>query len=238
MVSIINMIVLAGALSSGALPHPRQRITLSVRPSVIQVGDSATLTWSATGFDSIYISHIGLVPAVGSRVVAPKETMRFTALAEGRRGLMIRSVKLSVVGTRGGGEFPAYDARFFYPLSAQAVGRPLDRLADHVLHVFQEVYDTAADDFLLRRQDQHVFITVRRDRPDLLDPRDRSIGGRRIAYRVVINTTEYAPRSYNYRIETLLEYRRRAERKWRVEDNPAVAIREAQRLREWINSAK
>ena len=61
--------------------------TVSVLPTSINTGDSATLTWETADADSVVIDNgIGSVATSGSRVVAPSETTTYTLTATGPGG--------------------------------------------------------------------------------------------------------------------------------------------------------
>ena len=60
--------------------------TLSAAPGVIQQGQATTLTWQTTGATEIAIAGLGVVPASGSRSVAPASTQTYTLTATGSGG--------------------------------------------------------------------------------------------------------------------------------------------------------
>ena len=60
--------------------------TLSAAPSVIQQGQSTTLTWQTTGANQIAIAGLDMVPASGSRSVSPNSTQTYDLTATGAGG--------------------------------------------------------------------------------------------------------------------------------------------------------
>lgn len=70
---------------------------LSVNPSKINVGQSATLTWNITGADSATIDQgIGDVPAAGSRIVTPYSTTSYTLIAKSSCCIVSKAVIVNV----------------------------------------------------------------------------------------------------------------------------------------------
>ncbi len=71
-------------------------MTLSVAPSSINLGESATLTWSSTNAESVEISpDLGTVPAAGSRRVSPRTTTTYQITVRGADG-QTRTASLTV----------------------------------------------------------------------------------------------------------------------------------------------
>jgi len=74
-----------------------QFLSCSVSPTNIQVGESATITYSTSNADTVSITPgIGTVPASGSRVVSPTETTSYTLTATNARGPVTCGVTVSV----------------------------------------------------------------------------------------------------------------------------------------------
>ncbi len=73
----------------GGSQAPPPTVALSVAPSSIDWGDSATLTWSSTNAESVEIvPDIGAVPASGSRKVSPRTTTTYRITVRGGGGRM------------------------------------------------------------------------------------------------------------------------------------------------------
>lgn len=77
-------------------PPPRPTITLSVEPSVIERGQSATLRWQSEHANSVEISGIGPVEVSGSRNVSPSQSTTYSAVARGPGGEATASARLTV----------------------------------------------------------------------------------------------------------------------------------------------
>ncbi len=71
--------------TGGQAPAPTA--TLSVAPSLINFGESATLTWSSTNAERVEITpDLGAVPAAGSRKVSPRTTTTYRITVRGADG--------------------------------------------------------------------------------------------------------------------------------------------------------
>jgi hypothetical protein len=79
------------------IPSP-PTVSFSVSPSSICLGNSATLSWSATGYvNSVSIDQgIGGVSTSGNRTVSPTSTTTYTLTATGIGGTTTRSVTLDL----------------------------------------------------------------------------------------------------------------------------------------------
>ena len=78
-------IVDGGGIDGGQSPPPT--VTLSVSPSSIDWGDSATLAWSSTNAESVEIMpDIGAVPVSASRKVSPRTTTTYRITVRGADG--------------------------------------------------------------------------------------------------------------------------------------------------------
>ncbi len=240
---IVAVLLLLGAISASPTPRPsenpqpRQKppnVTINVAPRTSQVGDSITVSWRASGADSIYISHIGYVPAVGTRRVALRASTTFYALAEHDSRAVIASAKATVAGSRGGSEFPGRNEAFGNPLKVICRARSLRGLLNGVTVTLQEGYSMSLDEYPASRNSEYVFITTRREWPGLLVPSDPNVRARRLAFRVRVVTHPTPEREYEYVIETLIERNKKLVRPWKQENNPVIAMREAQRLRDRI----
>jgi hypothetical protein len=220
-------------------PESKTRTTITVTPQRIRSGDSALLTWSTPGTDSIYISHVGVVPPTGSIAISPKESTTYILVTPSPNGKPSRSsVTLVIIGARDGGEFPGHDERFYYPLAARSPRTALPRLLDRMLTVLQESYRLSVDEYSTTRRAQHVFLTTRGERPDLVDASDRTMGARRISYRITVSTAPEASGTFQYTIETLVQMRKKLVRTWRNEDNPTISTQESMKLRDRINATR
>jgi len=77
-------------------PRALPTATLTVAPSNIVPGASATMSWSTTDAASVSIDGIGDVPATGSTVVSPVVSTNYTLTAAGASGVATASARLVV----------------------------------------------------------------------------------------------------------------------------------------------
>jgi phospholipase C len=79
-------------------------ITFTANPSLINSGQSSTLTWSTSGATSVSIDNgIGAVSVSGSQSVSPTTTTTYTLTATGATGTSSATATVSVAGTGGSG---------------------------------------------------------------------------------------------------------------------------------------
>jgi peptidoglycan-associated lipoprotein len=80
-----------------APPPAKPTVNLQASPSVIQRGDSVTLTWSSTNATSLSLSPgVGNVSAEGSQRVTPQDTVTYTLTANGPGGSADATARVTV----------------------------------------------------------------------------------------------------------------------------------------------
>ena len=77
-------------------PPPAPTASISVNPSSIQQGQSASLTWQTTNATDISIEGIGAVQPTGSQVVSPSNSTNYNLTAKGAGGTQNGSTRLTV----------------------------------------------------------------------------------------------------------------------------------------------
>jgi peptidoglycan-associated lipoprotein len=103
--------ILAGALSLAGCAKKAAKVTppappapaptaptatLAANPSIIQPGQSSTLTWQTSNANEISIAGLGTLPASGSRSVAPGASTTYTVIAKGPGGTNDASARITV----------------------------------------------------------------------------------------------------------------------------------------------
>jgi peptidoglycan-associated lipoprotein len=104
LVVILGAIIFAGACKKKAAPAPppppppppSPTASISVDPSSIQAGGSASLTWQTTNATDISIDGIGAVQASGSQTVSPTDSTTYHLTAKGAGGTQEATVRLTV----------------------------------------------------------------------------------------------------------------------------------------------
>src|SRR6202049_1877063 len=80
-----------------APPPARPTVTLQASPTLVQKGESATLTWSSTNATSLSLSPgVGNVTAEGSTRVTPSDSTSYTITATGPGGSADATARVSV----------------------------------------------------------------------------------------------------------------------------------------------
>jgi peptidoglycan-associated lipoprotein len=79
-----------------AATQPAPTATLAANPSVVQQGQTSTLTWQTSNANDITIAGLGTVPASGSRAVTPDSSMTYTLVAKGPGGSNEASARVTV----------------------------------------------------------------------------------------------------------------------------------------------
>jgi peptidoglycan-associated lipoprotein len=77
-------------------PPPAPTASISVNPSSIQQGQSASLVWQTTNATDVSIEGLGAVQPTGSQVVSPSDSTNYTLTAKGAGGTQSASTRLTV----------------------------------------------------------------------------------------------------------------------------------------------
>jgi peptidoglycan-associated lipoprotein len=75
---------------------PAPTASISVSPTSIQAGQSASLTWQTTNATDVSIDGIGAVDPNGSQAVSPTDSTTYQVVAKGAGGTQESSVRLTV----------------------------------------------------------------------------------------------------------------------------------------------
>jgi peptidoglycan-associated lipoprotein len=70
--------------------------TLAANPSVLQQGQTSTLTWQTSNANEVAIAGLGTVPPSGSRAVTPDQSTTYTLVAKGPGGSQDASARVTV----------------------------------------------------------------------------------------------------------------------------------------------
>ncbi|MGB6384729.1 MAG: peptidoglycan-associated lipoprotein Pal [Terriglobales bacterium] len=77
-------------------PTPAPTATLAANPSVVQQGQSSTLTWQTSNANEITIAGLGTLPPSGSRTVMPSSSTTYDLVAKGPGGTNEASARITV----------------------------------------------------------------------------------------------------------------------------------------------
>jgi peptidoglycan-associated lipoprotein len=104
LVVALGALMALGACKKKAAPPPpppppppaAPTASISVNPSSIQAGQSASLTWSTTNATDVSIDGIGAVQANGSQTVSPNDSTTYHLVAKGAGGTQEATARLTV----------------------------------------------------------------------------------------------------------------------------------------------
>jgi peptidoglycan-associated lipoprotein len=77
-------------------PAPAPTATIAANPSVVQQGQTSTLTWQTNNASEITIAGLGTVPPSGSRSVTPDTSTTYNLVAKGPGGMNEASARVTV----------------------------------------------------------------------------------------------------------------------------------------------
>ena len=77
-------------------PPPAPTASISVNPTTIQAGQSASLTWQTSNATDVSIDGIGAVQANGSQTVSPSDSTTYHLVAKGAGGTQEATARLTV----------------------------------------------------------------------------------------------------------------------------------------------
>lgn len=209
--------------------EPRSPVVIDVQPTLINAGESATLTWSASdATEGSYLLGIGGVEHKGQRTVSPLRTSVYTIVAEGPSGIASKSVTLKVQGSRGTDDSCSRDPeRFKYAVSFDRQSKSLVEQINSLHHMLQDEMQFTIDESQTPLTPNFTFLTDCVQRGDLVQQSEKQIGARRLAYRVLISAAPESSGSnpsssdrfvtVHYTVSALIEYRRKIESTWRLE---------------------
>jgi len=93
---VLFSIFVVSVLMTGCAPPPSV-LNFSASPSIINPGDSSTLTWNFSNTDTVTITSIGTVTSSGSTTVFPLVTTTYTLTATNSEGSVTASTTVMVI---------------------------------------------------------------------------------------------------------------------------------------------
>jgi len=204
-------------------------VRIDIEPDTIMVGQSARLDWEASAADRIYLAYYGLAPLVGALTVSPERTTVYTIVAEKNGTTFSEAVTLLVEDGPGGAGLPPENI-FQYSQNFPFLMPSLVRFLGHVRKVLQEEYGFQLEEFKDRRTGHYVFYGPPTTQADLVQKSERRIGARRLTLMIKVFPLPDQSRKWSYTVNALIEYRRRIERTWRIEQNQAIYQQEIEKL--------
>jgi peptidoglycan-associated lipoprotein len=103
LVIVLGAVIMLGACKKKVAPPPpppppppAPTASISVNPTSIQQGQSATLTWETANATDVSIDGIGAVQPSGSQTVSPSDSTNYNLIAKGAGGTQNASARLTV----------------------------------------------------------------------------------------------------------------------------------------------
>jgi len=196
----------------------------------IAFGDSVTLSWAVPGSDSVFISGVGTVPGEGQRSIQPERERTFVLVSPDRGGRNnVLSVLVRVEGAKGGdgsGTAPSFVVRRTFDVK----GDDLFHLLGKVDATLQRDFSFSAPDWVRQPSGVWVITTELRERPDLVLQQERTVGMRRMAYRIVVNGAPGSTTAFHCEIASVIQYRTRIERQFYPEQSDTLYTQAIDRL--------
>lgn len=211
-------------------------IKMDIKPNKINIGQIAELTWQVSNAKRVYISTLGRVNSSGSQKLYPDKTTIISIIAEGDNNITSKSIKIIVMGTRGDGLSPDENL-FRYPHSYDTTGVNYTDLLDVIHNVLQDTMGFSIQNEHKLHYGPFIFLTNYSQKGYLVDSNERTIGARRIAYAVEVKLINRLKNKVRYTIKSVIQYRKKIVRTWRLETSDSLYNNESERLHSNVHSA-
>src|SRR5215475_14483892 len=93
-----RLVVLAVVIFCSGAVTLTQEALLSLDAAKIQAGQSVKLKWNIGNADKVFISEVGKFTSDGAQTVTPDKTTTYTLIAEGKFGIVSKTITLVVEG--------------------------------------------------------------------------------------------------------------------------------------------
>jgi hypothetical protein len=213
-------------------------VRFTVAPRSITAGDSVVVSWKVAASDSVFISDLGMVAGAGRATIYPTSSRTVYLVGRGvPPGQIVRAADLTVGTGARGNDLPA-DGAFVVAQSFSIAGRDASQILGDVDRVLQRTLSYPAPDWVRRPTGIWRITTATRERPDMVLRSERTIGLRRVAYRVEVNEGPDRSGAYHCTIASVVQYRKRIERDFRPEPSDTLYRREIDRLAQLLGWAR
>jgi hypothetical protein len=204
---------------------PLRAQKLSVQPSEITAGQSATLFWQTADMPGFLLGFGKVVKGNGSAEVNPGSSTDFILVTQNPIGFNYQTIHLSVRGARGDDGYPSIK-EFDDPVQGFHPGKNYTHYLETVWTALQKQGYSVRGDYAPSRP----YITASTNfelRPDLVTKQDQ-IRARRLAIAVDI----YEPQGNKIKVDVhpKLEFQYFGEDDWRPEKGSKLAREEAQKV--------
>ncbi|MBB4636014.1 hypothetical protein [Longimicrobium terrae] len=209
-------------------------IRFNVHPAEISIGDTVTISWSAPGASSVFITGVGRASRSGLARVVPSEfEVTYVLSAEFDGHAEVRSSTVRVNGARGDGP-DVSEMTFPYTRRCGTVSRSVNHVRERIYTVFQ---DSLWIEPVERRGDlDEIILETRNGSSRVIAPSpERRVRLRRVYFRVRIAPTLRDGR-VNCSISSFVQFQRAGESTWYPEPDdselhPRAAVYLIDRIR-------
>jgi len=235
-----RLVVLAVVIFCSGAVTLTQEALLSLDAAKIQAGQSVKLKWNIGNADKVFISEVGKFTSDGAQTVTPDKTTTYTLIAEGKFGIVSKTITLVVEGARGddpNGDGPPTDYKAFkYPLTTKHKGSSFVEFLGLIHHVLQDDMKFSVYGPLPSPSGNFMFVTNFKRKGDLVKPDERTIAERKISHMVEIDRVTSPGQDYTLTIKALVKYRKARESTWRDEGSEEFYRPESEGLKKRIDS--
>lgn len=207
---------------------------ITATPATVSAGAELSLEWQATDAETAFVSTLGIVEVQGAADIRPLASQTYTLVAESAAGVRTDSVEVEVTGAKSGG--PLTDrSRFGHPIRGISQVDRLTRFLALLHDLLQEQMGFSVEELQLPGG-PFLFVTDEVRRNGLAD-KSRRIKAHMLAYMIEVEMPDRTPAEVVYTIKTAMTYQKRIERTSRKETNAEIHKKEAQKLKEAIETS-
>ncbi|WP_156784992.1 hypothetical protein [Terriglobus roseus] len=219
---------------------------LRIEPQQVDAGSAATLRWNLKDGQAAYILGVGEIAGRGSIQVRPRQTTAYTLLVMSQTGITSKSVELEVKNAARGDDDTCSPRQsdYKYPKTFTSADTSIISALGSIHRVLQDQMGLVVSEIQTPPLKPHFFFSTNcAIKGNLVFPgdaatfpEDKHIGARRVSYQVEISESSSArnpgqPPELGYRISTFIQYRRKIESTWRIEQNETAYERASEMLR-------
>jgi hypothetical protein len=179
----------------------------AVTPSVVEVGQQATVSWHLSPPDTAFIPGIGEVVGDGEAQLSLLES----SLLWMATGDVVIWKSVFVSGSKG--SFILTSDLFKNPIRREIRLKNISLALRRIYTVFQDKLKFSIRTLEVS-ENRITLATSTEDRPGLIHADEHQIGSKRIAYLILLEKNPKEPR-LTVTVSASVEYRRRIERTWR-----------------------
>jgi hypothetical protein len=192
-------------------------IEFTADPLSIGAGEKTMVTWNVEKTKSAYLSVFGGVAPRGSRELSLIHSTNVNLVSTVEGIIQTKTIRIVVTGSKGSSDFPS-DEKFRFPLSGLRENILMEDFLAEVHQILQDDMRFSVSETKVKEQ-PYAFVTNLSERNSLVQPEERGIRARRIAYMVRVRPDEDRSKRLWFEVATYIEYQRRVESIWRPDSD-------------------